>query len=739
MATKGIIEVDPRHTIRRMRTGMQGDVIRALVELITNADDSYIRIEEKGNIVEGKIEIIYNKIGNMGYFAVRDHAEGMSINDVEKNFKKYGSSTSGLKMGKKVRGYFGQGAKDALASMIDGEICTFKNGKFTNCKLFIEEDKPMYEICDPVDATIELRNQYKIYNDGTIASFKAHPRKTGRVPRFNTLHQEIANHYMLRKIMTNPHRKVTLKNTDTKEYRKLGYINPIGQEIFSEDFSVYYKKYGNFPIHISISRAETELNQSGDDRNGGLLIIDEEQMVLGISLFKYENEPLASNFFGEVRISHFRELLLNEEPVLSEERNGLQDRHPFCELLKSEVDKRINKMIEKERERKQKEERSKVDPEEAKRYRKAFTLLNEIAEIETKNITFLGQRKGEEIEKPPNGFCIYPSSAQMTIGKRYAFELRVDSDIVPSKTTVKVFSNSTSINILTPQIEISKEDHDKNKIIRKYISVEGLEPNIDAIIQAKTNNKISEARIYILPEKELLLSEGMAFQPETITLQPNRARKVNLLVYVKMIESGSKIQLAVDNDAINVSKDCIIVNELDANRHIATYELEVWGEGEGQNALIEAKFQNYLALLQIKIRTKEEINKGKKGMFNEPQFNFDIDPLQRSSYSSETGEVIIYVNFPTVRHYLGSKCQFKQEISSQVFIADIVAERCFYEIARKSVLSRVGFSLSQEAVPDRIQRDAFKFSSKYGEKVHQALVDQNLLKESRKYILDKEE
>jgi len=58
---KGIIEVDPRHTIRRMKTGMQGNVIRALVELITNSDDSYIRMEEKGEIREGKIEIEYGK------------------------------------------------------------------------------------------------------------------------------------------------------------------------------------------------------------------------------------------------------------------------------------------------------------------------------------------------------------------------------------------------------------------------------------------------------------------------------------------------------------------------------------------------------------------------------------------------------------------------------------------------------------------------------------------------------
>ena len=43
---QGIIEVDPRHTVRRIKIAIQGNAIRALVELITNADDSYIRLEE---------------------------------------------------------------------------------------------------------------------------------------------------------------------------------------------------------------------------------------------------------------------------------------------------------------------------------------------------------------------------------------------------------------------------------------------------------------------------------------------------------------------------------------------------------------------------------------------------------------------------------------------------------------------------------------------------------------------
>jgi len=132
MTRKGIIEADPRHTIRRIKTGMQGDVIRALVELITNADDSYMRMEKKGEIEEGKIEIEYCKVkSTFSHFAVRDHAEGMSEEDVYNNFKKYGALTSGIKAGEKVRGYFGQGAKDALASMFGGTLSTFKENKYT--------------------------------------------------------------------------------------------------------------------------------------------------------------------------------------------------------------------------------------------------------------------------------------------------------------------------------------------------------------------------------------------------------------------------------------------------------------------------------------------------------------------------------------------------------------------------------------------------------------------------------
>jgi hypothetical protein len=168
---KGIITADDRHTLRRMRTAMQGDVIRALVELITNADDSYIRLDERGAAGTGLIEILYRKEGYVGHFAVRDHAEGMSYATVQRSFKKYGRATSGLKEGVRVRGYFGQGAKDALVAMSEGKICTFKDDQFVEAGLFIEDEKPCYAISAPTRATAALRREHGIQGDGTIAYF----------------------------------------------------------------------------------------------------------------------------------------------------------------------------------------------------------------------------------------------------------------------------------------------------------------------------------------------------------------------------------------------------------------------------------------------------------------------------------------------------------------------------------------------------------------------------------------
>ena len=225
----------------------------------------------------------------------------------------------------------------------------------------------------------------------------------------------------------------------------------------------------------------------------------------------------------------------------------------------------------------------------------------------------------------------------------------------------------------------------------------------------------------------------MEFQPGSVTLPPNEARKVNLLVYVKMIEGGSIIKLSSDKQEVQISSEEIVVNEADATRHVAKYEFAVRGQGIGQDAVIAAECGPYMALLEVRIRSKKERpDKGRKGMFSEPEFVPDPEPLQRASYSAETGKIRIYVNFPSIKHYLGEACEHRKSLAAQVLVADLVAERCFYEMARRMVESRKGVTLGPAAVPDRIQRDAQELSRKYGKRVHEALVDQDLIIEARK-------
>ena len=737
----GIIVATGRHVLRSMRGAIQGNVIRALVELITNADDSYIRMEGREENCTGTIYVTYRKQGTSCCLAVRDLAEGMTYDKILKSFSEYGGDTSGSKRWA-VRGYFGQGAKDVLATMIDGKMYTFRDGWMTECRLFTKGEKPRYEIEDPIEATSELRRYHRIYGNGTVAYFTADRERTGTIPQFATVQEQITNNHLLRKILTNPRRKVWLVNESSSkpDRRPLRYRMPKGEKVHEDSFSISYGEFGEFPVHIAVWQAtEGELTQSGDDRIGGLLLVDDKNVVLGISLFKYDHEPLAARLFGELKITGFRKLLDKQEAVLSDKRDGLERRHPFCRKLIPEIEKRLSDVIQKEKARKRKEVMAEFDAEEAARYRKAFRILNQIAEDEVKDaINLVPQTEKGEPEPPPDGLSIYPPQARISVGKRYNFEVRWDPRKLQSGSLVKVTSSHPKISILSRPFRI--EPTDCSRVMRRYVTVEGKEANVKGTIRASCRSKESEATVYVVPEqdlKDLLLEEGMVFQPESLTLRPNQPRRLQLLVYVKRIEGGSKVKLSSDNSAVHLSVEEIIVDDTEAKRHVATHQLEVWGEGAGQDALITAEYEQSLAVCQVRVRAKPVKKSGdRKTMFNEPEFDMTTpDPLQRTSYSSETGKLIIYVNFPSVKHYLGPQCEHRKSLPAQVMVADLVAETCFREIATKRVKAS-GVLPGPAALAGRIQRETYQLSKKYGKKVHMALVDTKLLEESRKVTGD---
>ena len=86
------------------------------------------------------------------------------------------------------------------------------------------------------------------------------------------------------------------------------------------------------------------------------------------------------------------------------------------------------------------------------------------------------------------------------------------------------------------------------------------------------------------------------------------------------------------------------------------------------------------------------------------------------------------MNFPSVRLYLGENLRHKKSLAAQVLIADLIAERGFFEMARAK---KRDVAISPEALPERIQRDAQELSRKYGVRVHRALVDPSLVQKDQ--------
>ena len=104
----GQVEYEARAFHQDAVEAMKGDIVRGLIELITNSDDAYL--ENKG-----KIRIEIDRVHGPWKVLVRDRAKGMRSLEMEKKIKKLGAQTSGFEAGASVRGTHGRGAKDLAA------------------------------------------------------------------------------------------------------------------------------------------------------------------------------------------------------------------------------------------------------------------------------------------------------------------------------------------------------------------------------------------------------------------------------------------------------------------------------------------------------------------------------------------------------------------------------------------------------------------------------------------------
>ncbi|MBW8012566.1 MAG: hypothetical protein FVQ83_15230 [Chloroflexi bacterium] len=349
------LEYHDRFALQQADQAIRKDVVRALVELITNSNDSYHRLQDKRQPSSGLIIVDIQRKRKDTLLRVRDYAEGLRGEDMDQAVGIYGAPTSGFLEGRSVRGLWGRGLKDAFYGLGHGNVKSIYADNFYQSSVFTEDGAPMYAPPKaPQQATENLREKHQIPSgNGTIMEIII-SRQDVPIPRLETLRFKLQQHFELRTILMNPTRHLYLRELSSRKKikleTKLSYKQPMGIRIFNEAF---YISGTPALVHLEVFRSDeplTTISEVGDFADGGLLVVS-KRVVMALSMLKFNHNEYASRVYGTITCDYLHDLLKQEEaePILSATRDGLNWDHPFMDTLRKEVESRLEPLIQAER------------------------------------------------------------------------------------------------------------------------------------------------------------------------------------------------------------------------------------------------------------------------------------------------------------------------------------------------------------------------------------------------------
>lgn len=453
----------PSRLIKQQAEATIQSLIDAIVELVTNSDDSYKRLENIGEAHFGEIEIYVarEKGGRVKEFYIKDFAEGMSREKLEKAIA-YGEEASGFTEGKSVRGLLGRGLKEAILGLGDGEIFTIKDNVLNIAKIWWDskERKALYEILEDRSnynfQLPEIEEFIRKRKNGTLIRIKVKNEKI-KIPEYEGFKTQISNHYALRDINSSKRRNlrlvfVDLKKRGSRNEVKIEFQEPEGKLVFDETIKI--PKYGD-KIQLKIKEALQPLTNKSpryEPWSKAGILIKIRGAILDNQLFRFENDPASYYFFGEAYCEGIFYKIqegikeYKETEIIDEKRKGLNWHSSYCQAVQKAIEKVIDPLIQKKK--KELEERvEKAMPRSRKEFvDKISDILSQLAKKEFKE--WEGPvEPPEKIEK----LTVIPPQANLELNRPKLFAIYAPKELIKEKgEKISISSDSNYVKILVP-------------------------------------------------------------------------------------------------------------------------------------------------------------------------------------------------------------------------------------------------------------------------------------------------
>ena len=488
-----VITTDTTDTIR-------DSLIRAAIELTTNPDDSYKRLENKNAPVSGIIDIEYERKKDTAILKFRDFAEGMSEDELETKVRTYASSTSGFEnkqKGRSVRGLWGRGLIQALLGLGSGSIHTIKDGQYNRVDVYFRKRKPKLFKHVQKPANRKARSELGITKkNGTLVVADCFNIRT--ITQYEQLREKLQTHFEIRHIIADKNRKINFKAIRGKKVlnkRLLEFNYPKSKTVMNEEISV--KNYSNVKIKLELNKCDEELTTISEEKESALsgIVFYTQGLAVDNTAFDYSADEAFSYFYGTCDCPYIREMALKDEPVFSTNRTGPNWNHDFMKALKETVISKIKPFIEAKRKEIQRNRQSQLDQKQKLKIDDSVKKLNDLF----KNL--LGENEDgpavtKEKNKPnPNGGFGFLSDYNSIISNKTNSILLYAKTSVAKEGDIVNFSTENNIlNVVTKNVAFQESEWED--LLKATVRIEGGQVGSDAVLSANYENHEAQTLLH---------------------------------------------------------------------------------------------------------------------------------------------------------------------------------------------------------------------------------------------------
>ena len=727
------IKTDSRY-IRQSASFAIRDVYDALVEIITNCDDSYHRLYRKGARPKdgGDILISVEQHRNKpSLVSVADKAEGLTRDAMRTNFGTRGKRTSE----KGDRGFMARGIKDCavLGPVTVESIC---DGMYCKCVLITVDDLDLHHE-DP--ASPNLRKKLGINKNGTVVTLECKKTKT-RVPKAETIARDLSMHYALRDILavtSNARVRVRMPNAPLKTVHS--------SETPYSGTPVYNKKielegYPGFPCELKIWKHEKALKDATDPRmrESGILIKG-ARGIYDCSLFRYESD--AKHYAGRLECPQIEDFLVkfhtDEEDVFLIDPNrqtGLSRGHPFAKKLIEKVETVLGDLVAQEKAEKGKKAGSIANAEIGKCLNKLARAADKLWKDALDDDEELSDSEGSAIDAVNKlGVYILPPKFKIKVGEKRSLTVYTTEPCYNRKRKIRVESSDPKTLKVVKQF-------DRNDKLRPHMKQDGIYyGSIDvaacsigsATITVHTSKTASATAagevVHGKSEDIHVFPEGVSLEFERKNYRVYEGKRKMLKIFVK------KPNRQRSSPVVNVNSNKPDYVEVLGNRKFQpnyasgqSGDVDVRVEGRkltdlNRPATVIAKMGNETAKATVTVVEKKS-SSGK--------FEIDLTSENLGHYRARWADIENKPNLlkisavhPSIRHYFGDAADDfpgQESSAARAIMAELVTENICIKILQAEVEGREGgFNFANQGfrevlgtIVERLQKKVGDFSVK---------------------------